>query len=479
MKHRSTRRKRSRNSPAMVRCEMATLDRYLAKPMDCRIPACFRESRTAHLESTRACQSGNKASEENLIDEVSQFIERFVFFRQPVYYQLVALWTIATHLYKDFDYMGYIFACSPEPQSGKSRLLEVLDELVANSSGILISPSEAVLFRTASDHTQLLDEVDGWTNREELRGVLNAGFHAGARVVRMVEGRNDFKPVEHEVYAPRVLAGIGKTIFTAATLDRTFALEMVRQTRKERRKRFRLREVGSQIAGLKRAINAWVKDNRQAIISSYARSEFPYLDHFRDRTIDVSQPLAAILEAAFSNHSMLEHARESLVDAVALSRNDADLAPEEQEILYALIEVAQNEGKVVGNATELAAKCEDVIREKIYPNQVSSLLRRHGFENKSVRKEGKVLRRYELTSNQLTEITARYGKASGAVPSTRDVRLGALAASMEQSAGEGVVTVVGSEGERAEAEDRLDGADAFSPSEATTVTTPRLEDSRG
>jgi hypothetical protein len=48
--------------------------------------------------------------------------------------------------------------------------------------GILVSPSEAVLFRTSEGQTQLLDEVDGWTNRDELRNILKAGYHVGGKV---------------------------------------------------------------------------------------------------------------------------------------------------------------------------------------------------------------------------------------------------------------------------------------------------------
>jgi len=94
----------------------------------------------------------------------------------------VALWVVSTYLHGEFEYTGYLFPYSAGPQSGKSRLLEVLDLLVLNSSGILISPTEAVLFHTASGGTQLLDEVDSWSDRDTLRSVLNAGFRRGNTV---------------------------------------------------------------------------------------------------------------------------------------------------------------------------------------------------------------------------------------------------------------------------------------------------------
>src|SRR5262249_9434250 len=138
---------------------------------------------------------------------------------------LTAAWIVGTHLHANFEYYGYLFACSPERGSGKSRLLEVLDLLVANSSGILISPSEAVLFRSAEGHTQLLDEVDSLNNLHELKNTLKAGYHVGGKVPRVTDSDGSYKIECFPVYAPRALAGIGRGILDDATRDRTFVID--------------------------------------------------------------------------------------------------------------------------------------------------------------------------------------------------------------------------------------------------------------
>src|SRR5262249_23757987 len=148
-----------------------------------------------------------------------------------------------TYCYKEFEYTGYIFAHSTDPGSGKSRLLEILDLVVANSSGLLHQPTDAVLFRTADGKTQLLDEVDSWVNGERLRGILNAGFRSGGIVERNEENNGKWTPIRFPVYAPRAMAGIGLTILHGTTRDRTFIIEMVKQTRAERRERLRSRSV--------------------------------------------------------------------------------------------------------------------------------------------------------------------------------------------------------------------------------------------
>jgi len=159
----------------------------------------------------------------NIIDRVAAFIAHYVFLPHKTLYRLLALWVVATHLHQQFGYMGYLFTHSATPQCGKSRLLEVLDLVVYRSSGIIVSPTEAVLFRTASDQTQLIDEADSCQNLDGLRSVLNAGFRQGGKVKRMEAGSNgSYTPREFSVYAPRVLAGIGLEILNATTLDRTF-----------------------------------------------------------------------------------------------------------------------------------------------------------------------------------------------------------------------------------------------------------------
>jgi hypothetical protein len=159
----------------------------------------------------------------NLIDRIASFIERFVFLKDKALYRLLALWIIHTYLMDEFDHTGYIFAHSPEPESGKTRLLETLDFLVYRSSQLITSPTEAVLFRTAKGRTQLFDEVDTWNNRECLKGILNAGNRRGGTVPRFMKPeKGDYEEKEFPVFGARALSGIGIRILPEATRTRTF-----------------------------------------------------------------------------------------------------------------------------------------------------------------------------------------------------------------------------------------------------------------
>lgn len=348
-------------------------------------------------------------SELNLVERIAEFIKRFVFVKDPQIYRLLALWVIQTHFYKEFEYTGYIFAHSPEPESGKSRLLEILDLLVAGSSGLLYQPMDAILFRTADGKTQLLDEVDNWTNGESLRGILNAGFHRGGIVQRNEQQKSGkYKTVGFPVYGPRAMAGIGLGILHGTTRDRTFIISMVRQTQAERRERFRSRKVKPEADQLSREITAWAGKNSRRIGELYDRSEetLGYLAHLRDRTIDIVEPLAAILEVAYAATPELDVSRMGLLEAVSLTRKDGGEFVADHRIFRELERVAAAEDPLVGSASELSQKCSFDLKPTEY--EMAGTLRRHGFENRSIRMGQSVRHRYELPYSQLSETCRRF-----------------------------------------------------------------------
>ncbi len=347
-----------------------------------------------------------------IIDNVAEFVRRFVFFKEESLYLLVALWIVATHLHSEFEYTGYLFAYSARPQSGKSRLLEVLDLLVLNSSGILISPTEAVLFHTASGGTQLLDEADSWSERDTLRSVLNAGFRRGNTVPRM--GKNDadgYDLRKFPVFAPRALAGIGQKILPETTRDRTFMLEMLPQKPEERREQFRVRQIQSTADALRSEIQEWAGGHLRQVAACYDKDGFPYLDSFRDRTMDVAQPLAAILETVYKGSVELEQARFDFVKAVAITRKEEEHLTEDLRILADLRKLTAIENPLIGTASELAAM--EGLKGKVDEYQLSAVLRRYDFETKSMRKGGMPKNRYALEAEKLKDLLARFGGPPG------------------------------------------------------------------
>ena len=111
-----------------------------------------------------------------MLRSVVAFIRRFVSlsYSQAV---VLALWIIHTHAFSAAGATPYMAISSPEKQSGKTRLLEVLNILVA-SPWMTGRVSAAVLYRKIDkEHpTLLLDETDAAFNGEKESQKRSAGF---------------------------------------------------------------------------------------------------------------------------------------------------------------------------------------------------------------------------------------------------------------------------------------------------------------
>lgn len=353
----------------------------------------------------------SSAADPIVIDKVAEFVDRFIFLPVRAQYRLIATWVVVTYQSECFEYAPYLFIHSPEPSCGKSLLLEILAEFVHNPTEVLISPTPAVLFRTAAKFTQLMDEVDSWTNVDELKGVLNAGFKRGGVVVRLdPDGKGGYVPTPHQVYCPRALAGIGLGILHGTTRDRTFIIGMKKQTREERRERFRLKRLKPEIETLRKELAEWAKNHREQVEDCYNRDKFPYLDNFRDRTIDVAQPLAAIHEIAYMEHPRLDKARWELIEAIAATRKDDNGFILDHRILRELLRLAKIDNPLIGTASELAAKCTD-LPEKVNEYAISQVLREYGFNTKSIRKDGMPKHRYVVSRDALDDLVTRYASS--------------------------------------------------------------------
>lgn len=222
------------------------------------------------------------------------------------------------------------------------------------------------------------------------------------------DAKESFKPKEYPVFAARVLAGIGSGILPEATRDRTFSIEMARQTKAEKRERFRERIVKGDADALVKSIQSWVSNHKQHVAARYVSPlAFPYLDKFPDRTIDISEPIAAVLETAYADDAAIEVLRAEFVHAISLVRDEQKEDSLGHRILGALARDSRQEGELVGNASELALRCsKSGVPCSGY--EVSRVLRQYGFENKSARTGADVRKRYVLRPEALSELADRY-----------------------------------------------------------------------
>lgn len=81
-----------------------------------------------------------------LLDEVEAFHRRFNVFPREAAYVAVALWDAHAHLIDAFDGTARIAFLSPEPGSGKSRALEIIETLTPRAA-TTVNASPNALFR--------------------------------------------------------------------------------------------------------------------------------------------------------------------------------------------------------------------------------------------------------------------------------------------------------------------------------------------
>jgi hypothetical protein len=252
----------------------------------------------ARSEARRVARAAAAESCAALLGEISALLHRFVVM-SSAQARVVALWVVHTYLVKAAEATSYLAVTSAEKRSGKTRLLKVLELLVAKP-WFTGRTSAAVLPRKIDPDAPslLLDESDAAFGgdkeyAEALRQVLNTGHRrqGGRATVCVGQGTNiGFK--DFATFCPKAIAGIGKLPDTVA--DRAVPIRLERRAPGERVDRFRRREVAPQADQIRHRLAA-LADVAVAHLAE-ARPDLP--DELDDRAWDGVEPLLAIAELA-------------------------------------------------------------------------------------------------------------------------------------------------------------------------------------
>ncbi len=271
----------------------------------------------SHMEANEA--SGTSPPTGELIQRIMEQVRRFVVLSDDQQLAL-ALWVLHTHAIEAFENTPYLSVRSAEKQSGKTRLLEVLVELVARSEHWASRPTAATVFRIMADDqppTLLLDEIDSiWSDtgrneeHEDLRGALNAGNRRGAVVPRCETVGRKIKIQRFPVFCAKAFAGIGVPPDTIA--DRSIPIVLKKRTASETVERFRMRdvEVALPLRQLHMLGTGWSGEHVEEL-----RAAWPELpEDLSDREQDSVEPLIAIADLAGGDWP--QRAREALVRVI-------------------------------------------------------------------------------------------------------------------------------------------------------------------
>ncbi|MFE3601843.1 DUF3631 domain-containing protein [Streptomyces sp. NPDC059142] len=235
-----------------------------------------------------------------LLNEVEVFHRRFNIFPMEAAYVAVTLWDAHAHLIDCYETTPRIAFLSPEPGSGKSRALEIV-ELLTPRPVATVSASANALYRLVSAAeglpTVLFDEVDTIFGPkanadEQLRGFLNAGYRRIGGALRCVgEGSNQDARVFGS-YCAVAMAGLGSLPDTVLT--RSIIIRMRKRAPNEAVEPYRQRIHEKQGHALRDQLAKWADTVRDQVANAWP--EMPA--GVSDRPADVWEPLLAVADAA-------------------------------------------------------------------------------------------------------------------------------------------------------------------------------------
>jgi hypothetical protein len=257
---------------------------------------------------------------EVMLNQVYAFLGRFVAYPSIHAWVAHALWILHAHLMDRWESTPRIAFLSAEPASGKSRALEVTEDLVPRAL-ITVNVSPAYVFRKVGDEngppTVLFDEIDTVfgpkaKDNEEIRGWLNAGHRRGATAGRCIMRGKIVETEELLAYCAVAVAGLGNLPDTILT--RSVIVRMRRRHAGETVEPFRHRIHSRQALKIRMEIEAWAGGQPTQI-------EWPDMpDAVQDRDADVWEPLIAVADLVGGEWP--KRARDAAVALVAESKDN-------------------------------------------------------------------------------------------------------------------------------------------------------------
>jgi Protein of unknown function (DUF3631) len=221
-------------------------------------------------------------------------------FPYPEASDAAALYAAATHAMPGLEFASRLVIKSPVKRCGKSRLLDVLAQLVHKPMATA-DISAAALVRSIPDDdppTIMLDEADaifgkalkGDEKAEHMRGILNAGFGRDRPYKRWDITTRSVE--DCPTFAMAVIAGSGSMPDTIE--DLAVIITLRRKSPAERAAKYRLRKDKPKVTAVGDRLAAWVTPNRDKL----GEAEPVMPPGLNDRAEDVWEPLIAIADLA-------------------------------------------------------------------------------------------------------------------------------------------------------------------------------------
>ena len=323
-----------------------------------------------------------------MLEKLVSFLRRYVVLGEAETVA-VALWIVHTHTFAASEATPYLAITSAEKESGKTRLLETLELLVAKP-WLTGRATPAVLTRKidAEEPTLLLDESDAAFGAEKeyaevLRGILNTGYRRGGKTSIAVRAGQDFTYRDLATFSPKAIAGIGKLPDTVQS--RSIPIRLKRKSSGEQVERFRRRDTILLAEPVREQVERFATAHLEEL--DQARPGLP--DELGDRAADVWEPLLAIAELA--GGSWPGRARQAALTLSAKQSSEDDslgvrlLGDLRQIFLRLEVERLFTEELLEELAEIEEAPWADWYGKRITPRKVAQFLKPYGIKPKTIR----------------------------------------------------------------------------------------------
>ena len=372
-------------------------------------------------ERVLAYLSGAEVAGYDLVRTLEQYFKRFAFFRDARVPLLLAVWTIATYVYRIFFTFPYLVLRSPRKRCGKSRVEDLLAEVAFNAEARSTNPTEETIFRGPARNggTLLLDEVEGLKGDQEryagLLAVLNDGYKRGGEVTRMEKHGDTLVPVKFPTYCPGVLAGISKLAETLE--DRGIPIFMTRRLPKDPLERFSPRRLAQEIQAMRDDCYVWALNRAEDLAELYEGEESLNIASLDDRALELWEPLltiADIVDQEAENAGKVTtfvNTLTALALELASVRDDTD--PTTTALINALLGILKDADKT--STYYKPAELLSLVQAKGFSKLKSAkglanLMHPLGFIAKQTRTaEGNIIRAYHFSAEVLEDLRSRYG----------------------------------------------------------------------
>lgn len=188
-----------------------------------------------------------------LYQQVYQHFADRVCFSKEVFIHLCTTYAMLTYVYKVFPAIPYLHIRGAK-NSGKTQILKAFQDLSFNPIVVTGSPTVATIFRNIEQFcpTYIMDEQEFRTSvkgqvsdsSQEIHGIINSGYQAGASVERVINRRDietglEYRDIERfDTYCPKIFSGINsfyETLESRCILiaTKTASLEEAARLKKE------------------------------------------------------------------------------------------------------------------------------------------------------------------------------------------------------------------------------------------------------